>query len=79
MYRIFIDTKGSQMMNSLLGIFKKSQKADSFRPAEIPDQYNDGIAMLNSLGDNQYQKINTQTINRINKNLLFCECLDICF
>lgn len=54
-------------MNSLLGIFKKSKKGDSFRAPEPPFKYNDNIAALNSLGDNQYQKINTQTINRVSK------------
>jgi hypothetical protein len=55
-------------MNSLIGIFEKSPKGDSYRPTVAPDQYNDGIAALNSLGDSQYQKINTQTINRVSKN-----------
>ena len=55
-------------MNSLIGIFKKSQKGDAFRPVDNPDQYNDGIARLNSLGANQYEKINTQTINRTNRD-----------
>lgn len=54
-------------MNSLLGIFKKSKKGDSFRPTEPPFKYNDNIAALNSLGDNQYEKLNTQAINRISK------------
>lgn len=55
-------------MNSLIGIYQKSQKGDSYRPPLSPDQYNDGIAALNALGDNQAQKVNTQTINRISKN-----------
>jgi len=55
-------------MNSLIGNYTKSQKADSFRPDQSPNKYNDGIAALNALGDNQAQKINTQTINRIGKN-----------
>lgn len=55
-------------MNSLIGIYEKSQKGDSYRPPLSPDQYNDGIAALNALGDNQATKVNTQTINRISKN-----------
>lgn len=55
-------------MNSLIGIYQKSQKGDSFRPTASPDQYNDGIAALNALGDNQAQKVNTQTMNRISKD-----------
>lgn len=55
-------------MNSLIGIYQKSQKGDSYRPSVSPDQYNDGIAALNALGDNQSTKVNTQTINRISKN-----------
>ena len=55
-------------MNSLIGIFQKSQKGDSYRPPVSPDLYNDGIAALNALGDNQSPKVNTQTINRISKN-----------
>lgn len=54
-------------MNSLIGIYQKSQKADAFRPPVSPDQYNDGIAALNALGANQSTKVNTQTINRISK------------
>jgi hypothetical protein len=49
-------------------MFKKSKKSDSFRITDSPNQYNDRIAALNALGDNQAQKVNTQTMNRISKN-----------
>jgi hypothetical protein len=55
-------------MKFLIDILKKSSKGDNFRPAEAPAQYNDGIAKLNSLGSNQYDKLTTQRINAINKN-----------
>lgn len=55
-------------MESLLKTYQKSQKADSYRPADTPNQYNDRIAALNALGANQYEKVNTQTMNRISKD-----------
>lgn len=55
-------------MNSLIGIFKKSKKGDSFRVPNSPDQYNDGIAMLNSVGPDQYQRLTTQTISQVSRD-----------
>jgi len=55
-------------MNFLLDIFKKSKKGDMFRAIDNPNEYNDGIAKLNSLGNNQYAKLTTQKMNSINKN-----------
>jgi hypothetical protein len=55
-------------MKFLLDIFKKSPKGDAFRAIDNPNTYNDGIAKLNSLGDNQYAKLTTQKMNSISKN-----------
>lgn len=58
-------------MKFIIDLFKKatqtSPEGDSFRPDQTPDKYNDKIAQLNSLGADQYSKINTATINRISK------------
>ena len=54
-------------MKLIIDLFKKAAKGDSFRPNDSPDKYNDKIAQLNSLGSNQYSKLNTATINKIGK------------
>ena len=58
-------------MKFIIDLFKKatqtSPEGDSFRPDQTPDKYNDKIAQLNSLGADQYSKVNTATINRISK------------
>ena len=58
-------------MKFIIDLFKKatqtSPEGDSFRPDQTPDKYNDKIAQLNSLGVNQYSKVNTATINKISK------------
>jgi len=54
-------------MSFIIDQFKNAGKGDSFRPNEKADKYNDKIAQLNSLGSNQYSKINTNTLNRISK------------
>lgn len=56
-------------MSFIIDQFKKAGKGkgDSFRKSETSDKYNDKIAQLNSLGSNQYSKINTNTLNRISK------------
>lgn len=54
-------------MNFLIDLFKKATKGDNFRSPQSVDKYNDSIAQLNSLGSDQYNKVNTQTINRISK------------
>lgn len=55
-------------MNFLINLFKKSKKGDSFRAPESPEKYNDKIAQLNSTGDDQYNRLNTTTINKISKS-----------
>ena len=58
-------------MKFIIDLFKKatqtSPEGDSYRPDQSPDKYNDKIAQLNSLGANQYSKVNTTTINKISK------------
>ena len=54
-------------MSLIIDKFKKAEKGDSFRNNEKADKYNDKIAQLNSLGSNQYSKLNTNTLNRISK------------
>jgi len=54
-------------MSFIIDLFKKAAKGDSFRTYDSIDKYNDKIAQLNSLGSNQYSKINTATINKIGK------------
>lgn len=54
-------------MSFIIDKFKNAGKGDSFRNNEKSDKYNDKIAQLNSLGSNQYSKINTNTLNRISK------------
>jgi hypothetical protein len=55
-------------MKFLLDIFKKAPKGDAFRADANPNTYNDGIAKLNSVGNNQYAKLTTQKMNSISKN-----------
>lgn len=55
------------MSNYLIDKLKTSKKGDSFRNADSPNKYNDRIAQLNGLGDNQYQRLNTATINTLGK------------
>ena len=54
-------------MNFLIDLFKKALKGDNFRATETPVKYNDKIAQLNNQSPNQYSKINTTTINKIQK------------
>jgi hypothetical protein len=54
-------------MSFIIDQFKKAGKGDSFRTNEKSDKYNDKIAQLNSLGSNQYSKVNTNSLNRISK------------
>ena len=54
-------------MSFIIDQFKNAGKGDSFRPNQKADKYNDKIAQLNSLGSNQYSKINTNSLNRISK------------
>ena len=54
-------------MNFLIDLFRKAIKGDNFRPTESPVKYNDQIAQLNSVNPNQASKLNTNTINKIQK------------
>lgn len=54
-------------MNFLIDLFRKAIKGDNFRRANNPIKYNDKIAQLNSAQPNQSTKLNTNTINKIQK------------
>lgn len=54
-------------MNFLIDLFRKALKGDNFRPSPTPVKYNDQIAQLNSVNPNQASKLNTNTINKIQK------------
>lgn len=54
-------------MNFIIDLFKKAVKGDSFRASETPNKYNDNIMQLNSVSPNQYSKLNTSSINKIQK------------
>jgi hypothetical protein len=54
-------------MNFLIDLFKKAFKGDNFRATENPVKYNDKIAQLNNQSPNQYSKLTTNTINKIQK------------
>ena len=54
-------------MNFLIDLFRKAVKGDNFRPNPQPVKYNDQIAQLNSVNPNQASKLNTNTINKIQK------------
>ena len=54
-------------MNFLIDLFRKAIKGDNFRPTTTPVKYNDQIAQLNSVNPNQASKLNTNTINKIQK------------
>jgi hypothetical protein len=54
-------------MNFLIDLFRKAVKGDNFRPTASPVKYNDQIAQLNSVNPNQASKLNTNTINKIQK------------
>jgi hypothetical protein len=54
-------------MNFIIDLFKRAVKGDSFRAAEPAIKYNDKIAQLNSQSPNQYSKLTTNSINRIQK------------
>ena len=54
-------------MNFLIDLFRKAIKGDNFRPTASPVKYNDQIAQLNSVNTNQASKLNTNTINKIQK------------
>jgi hypothetical protein len=54
-------------MNFIIDLFKRATKGDSFRSADTATKYNDKIAQLNSQSPNQYNKLTTNSINRIQK------------
>lgn len=54
-------------MNFLISLFRKAPKGDSFRTVESPSKYNDQIAFLNSTGNDQYNRMTTEKINKIGK------------
>ena len=54
-------------MNFLIDLFKRATKGDNFRLKSSPDKYNDKIAQLNTTSNNQYDRLNTSTINKIQK------------
>lgn len=54
-------------MNFLIDLFKKSPKGDNFRNTQTPVKYNDKIGQLNTQSPNQYNKLNTSTIAKIQK------------
>ena len=54
-------------MNFLIDLFRKAIKGDNFRLTNSPVKYNDQIAQLNSVNPNQASKLNTNTINKIQK------------
>jgi hypothetical protein len=54
-------------MNFLIDLFRRAIKGDNFRQPNSPVKYNDQIAQLNSVNPNQASKLNTNTINKIQK------------
>lgn len=57
-------------MQFLINIFKKAKKGDGFRAPETPTKYNDVIMQLNSVGADQYRRMDTSTINRVSKSTM---------
>jgi hypothetical protein len=54
-------------MNFLIDLFKRAVKGDSYRAVASPDKYNDSIAQLNTQAPNQYSKLSTNKISKIQK------------
>jgi hypothetical protein len=52
-------------MRFLIDIYKNSPKGDSFRMDEPPVKYADKISQLNSIGADQYRKLDSVTLNKI--------------
>lgn len=55
-------------MQFLIDLFKKASKGDNFRATDTPDKYDSKIAQLNTTSNNQYNRLNTATINKIQKS-----------
>ena len=54
-------------MNFLIDLFRKAVKGDNYRTVATPVKYDDKIAQLNSVNPNQSSRLNTSTINQIQK------------
>ena len=54
-------------MQFLIDLFKRASKGDNFRTTETPDKYNDKISQLNVTANNQFSRLNTVTISKIQK------------
>ena len=52
-------------MRFLIDIYKNAPKGDSFRMPEPPVKYADKISQLNSIGSDQYRKLDTAAMNRV--------------
>lgn len=52
-------------MRFLIDIYKNASKGDAFRMAEPPVKYADKISQLNSIGSDQYRKMDTATMNKV--------------
>lgn len=54
-------------MKFLVDLLKKSSKGDNYRTVESPDKYDNKISQLNVTANNQFSRLNTVTINKIQK------------
>jgi hypothetical protein len=54
-------------MRFLIDIFKNAPKGDAFRMSEPPVKYADKISQLNSIGSDQYRKLDAATLNKVAK------------
>lgn len=52
-------------MRFLIDIYKNAPKGDGFRMPEPPVKYADKIAQLNSIGADQYRKLDSATLNKV--------------
>jgi hypothetical protein len=52
-------------MRFLIDVYKNAPKGDAFRMAEPPTKYADKIMQLNSVGADQYRKLDTATMNKV--------------
>lgn len=54
-------------MNFLIDLWKKATKGDSYRAPEQQATYNDKIAQLNNVGNNQAARLTSSRIRKIQK------------
>jgi len=54
-------------MKFLIDLLKKAIKGDNFRIKANPTKYNDKIAQLNTTSNNQFNRLTTSNINKIQK------------